>query len=154
MIIRSIKPDDLAAVLQLEQDNFEFPWSRKEFVLQLKQKRIIGAVAEHDGEIVGYMVYQNVSDDCVRQVSLISVCAKEKRRSVGRLMIEVLQSKCEIIYTMVRESNLPAQLFFKKMGFVCSEIKRGQYESTDEDAYIMAWESKEIVPFEAAHAAL
>ena len=37
----------------------------------------------------------------------------------------------------VRESNLPAQLFYRSVGFKASGIRRGYYKKYGEDAYVM-----------------
>ncbi len=37
----------------------------------------------------------------------------------------------------MRESNLQAQLFFKKMGFKAVLVIRSHYDDTEEDAYVM-----------------
>jgi ribosomal-protein-alanine N-acetyltransferase len=39
----------------------------------------------------------------------------------------------------VRETNLPAQLFFKKVGFRATTVLRSYYEDSPEDAYVMQY---------------
>ena len=55
----------------------------------------------------------------------------------------------------VRESNLAAQLFFKKMGFKAVLVLRSHYDDTDEDAYVMRFtlqdEEAILLPFAPAN---
>ena len=39
----------------------------------------------------------------------------------------------------VRETNLPAQLFFRQLGFRAVSVLRDFYEDTTEDAYLMQY---------------
>ncbi|HEV3083032.1 MAG TPA: ribosomal-protein-alanine N-acetyltransferase RimI, partial [Gemmataceae bacterium] len=39
----------------------------------------------------------------------------------------------------VRESNLPAQLFFKSQGFKAVRVLRRYYEDSGEDAYLLQY---------------
>jgi ribosomal-protein-alanine N-acetyltransferase len=40
----------------------------------------------------------------------------------------------------VRETNLDAQLFFRRLGFQAISVLRDFYEETPEDAYLMEFE--------------
>ena len=49
---------DMAEVLAIEADSFEYPWSEDDFIRCLRQRNVIGMVAELDDRIVGFMVYE------------------------------------------------------------------------------------------------
>jgi len=65
-----------------------------------------------------------------------------RRRAVGSQMARKLISKLSYdrrsrIMLEVRETNLPAQLFFRSVGFRAVSVLRQFYEDTPEDAYLM-----------------
>ena len=75
------------------------------------------------------------------------VVHKEYRRSgVGSLLLDKVISRknCKNLLASVRESNLSAQLFFKKKGFVLIGTKQGYFKTRykdvleTEDAYLFS----------------
>ena len=49
---------DMPEVLQTEQESFEFAWTEEDFLCCLRQRNCIGMVAEHDDQVVGFMIYE------------------------------------------------------------------------------------------------
>ena len=48
---------DMAEVLDIERDSFEFNWTEEDFLSCLRQRNCIGMVAEHEGRVCGFMIY-------------------------------------------------------------------------------------------------
>jgi [ribosomal protein S18]-alanine N-acetyltransferase len=145
---------DMAEVLETEADGFEFPWSEEDFIRCLRQRNCIGMVAEHADRVVGFMIYELHK---TRLHLLNFAVAKEfRRRGVGMQMLVKLIAKLSSqrrtrILLEVRETNLPAQLFFRSLGFRAVSVLRDFYDDTTEDAYLMQYryrpvESEIIVP--------
>lgn len=133
---------DMPEVLAIEREVFEFPWTELEFKRCLRHRAVIGMTAEHGERVVGFMVYEFTTTTIV--LLNFAVLADERRRGVGRQLVEKLQAKCSPqrrtrLELEVRESNLAAQVFFRKMGFRARAILRGGYVDSDEDAYRMVW---------------
>jgi len=133
---------DMPEVLEIEQQGFEFPWSEEDFVRCLRQRNCIGMVAEHDDRVVGYMIYELHRTRL--HILNFSVSKGMRRLHVGAQMIEKLISKLSSqrrsrITLEVRETNLPAQLFFRAKGFRAVSVLRDYYEDTPEDAYLMQY---------------
>ncbi len=133
---------DLPEVLQIEQASFEFPWTEEEFYRCLRQRNCIGMVAECDNQVVGYMVYEL----CKTRIHLLNfaVAPHYRRRGVGTQMIQKLIGKLSAqgrtrIVLEVRETNLPAQLFFRACQFRAVAVLRNYYTDTPEDAYLMQY---------------
>lgn len=131
---------DMAEVLDIETASFEFPWCEEDFIRALQQRNCIGMVAEADGHIVGFMVYELHKTQI--HVLNFAVARDYRRRSIGSQMFTKLASKLSHqrrtrIVLEVRETNLPAQLFFRSNGFRAISVLREFYEDTPEDAYIM-----------------
>jgi len=134
---------DMPEVLGIERHSFEFPWSEDEFVRCLRQRNCIGMVAEHDERIVGFMIYELHKNRL--HILNFAVRAEFRRRGVGSQMIRKLSGKLSQqrrnrILLEVRETNLPAQLFFRSSGFRAISLLREFYEDTPEDAYLMQFQ--------------
>ncbi len=131
---------DMSAVLDIESHSFEFPWSEDEFIRALRQRNCIGMVAELNEIVVGFMIYELHKNRL--HILNFAVNQDYRRDGVGRSMVEKLVSKLSYqrrsrILLEVRETNLPAQLFFKNVGFQAVSVLRDFYEDTTEDAYVM-----------------
>ncbi len=131
---------DMSAVLEIENHSFEFPWSEDEFIRALRQRNCIGMVAELNEVVVGFMIYELHKNRL--HILNFAVHSDYRRNSVGQSMVEKLVSKLSYqrrsrILLEVRETNLPAQLFFKNVGFQAVSVLRDFYEDTTEDAYVM-----------------
>lgn len=133
---------DMPSVLAIEESSFEFPWSEEEFIRCLRQRNCIGMVAEHDDEVVGFMIYELHKNRL--HLLNFAVDPEMRRSTIGRSMINKLVSKLSMdrrnrILLEVRETNLDAQLFFKDLGFRAISVLRDYYEDTTEDAYLMQY---------------
>ena len=129
---------DMSQVLQIEQASFKFRWSEDDFVRCLSQRNCIGMVAEQDDKVVGFMIYELHKD--YLHVLRFAVRPNHRRRGVGAQMVAKLVSKLSSsrrtrINLEVRETNLAAQVFFRKMGFRAVAVLRDYYDDSTEDAY-------------------
>lgn len=132
--------NDMPTVLRIENDSFDFAWTEDDFLCALRQKDCIGMVAEYDGEVVGFMVYQLHANKL--SVLNLAVDPQFRRRGIGSQMVGKLKAKLscqrrESIELETRESNLASQLFFRSENFRAVAILHGWYEETNEDAYTM-----------------
>jgi ribosomal-protein-alanine N-acetyltransferase len=58
---------------------------------------------------------------------------------VSKLVGKLSAQRRKRLVLTLRESNLPAQLFFRVVGFRAVEVVRGYYEDSGEDGYRMAY---------------
>lgn len=133
---------DMPAVLEIEQQSFEFPWSEEEFVRCLRQRNCIGMVAERDTAVAGFMIYELHKNRL--HLLNFAVASSMRRTGVGSSMVEKLSSKLTAdrrnrIMLEVRETNLDAQIFFRQRGFRAVSVLRSFYEDSPEDAYLMQY---------------
>lgn len=133
---------DMPEALAIEESSFEFPWTEEDFVRCLRQRNCIGMVAERNDKIVGFMIYELLQSEL--HVLNFAVRKEFRRMGVGSQMMEKLVSKLSYgrrdrIVLEVRETNLDAQLFFKKQTFRAIDVLRDYYEDTIEDAYLMQY---------------
>jgi len=145
---------DMADALEIETDGFEFPWSEDDFIRCLRQRNCIGMVAEQEDRVVGFMIYE-LHKTRLHLLNL-AVSKDYRRRGVGAQMLAKLTAKLSTqrrtrILLEVRETNLPAQVFFRAQGFRAVSVLRDFYDDTTEDAYLMQYryrpvESEIILP--------
>jgi ribosomal-protein-alanine N-acetyltransferase len=133
---------DMPEVLEIESECFEFPWLEEDFIRCLRQRNCIGMVAECDDRVVGFMIYE--LNKTRIQVLNFATAAAYRRRGVGSQMIGKLIGKLSTgrrtrVTLEVRETNLPAQLFFRESGFRAVSVLRNYYNDTPEDAYVMQY---------------
>lgn len=133
---------DMPEVLAIENHSFEFPWSEEDFIRCLRQRNCIGMVAEFEERVVGFMIYELHKTRL--HILNFAVRPDYRRRSVGAAMISKLIGKLSLqrrtkILLEVRETNLAAQLFFRRAGFRAVNVLRDFYDDTTEDAYLMQY---------------
>ncbi|HUT89398.1 MAG TPA: ribosomal protein S18-alanine N-acetyltransferase [Thermoguttaceae bacterium] len=147
---------DMPEVLGIEAESFEFPWLEEDFIRCLRQRNCIGMVAERDDRVVGFMIYELAKNRI--QVLNLATAAESRRRGIGTQMIGKLIGKLSAqrrtrVTLEVRETNLPAQLFFRDNGFRAVSVLRDYYEDTPEDAYVMQHRFRQAAaaPFQPAN---
>lgn len=131
---------DMPEVLEIERQSFEFAWCEEDFLYCLRERYCIGMVAEYNHRIMGFMICE--LHKAKIHILNFAVDPEFQRQTIGTQMIEKLvdkltQQQRQEIVLEVRESNLRAQLFFKKMGFKAVLVLRNHYDDTNEDAYVM-----------------
>ena len=144
---------DLPTVLEIEESNFEFPWTEDDFLRCLRQRNCIGMVVELDDEIVGFMIYELHTNRL--HILNFAVAESVMRRGIGTALVDKLVSKLSPhrrnrIVLEVRETNLDAQLFFKSLGFRAISVLRDYYDDTVVDEYLMQFRYTEELKTERA----
>jgi len=145
--VRWMVRGDLAEVLEIERLSFEFQWSEQDFINALRHRSRIGIVAVEDGTdlIRGYAVYELGKSKLTLLNMAVEPCVRG--RGVGSVMLEKIIDKLSPerrtrLICDVRETNLDTQLWLRNRGFKATEIIRGHYEDTDEDAYRFVYRAK------------
>lgn len=138
--IRWLIRRDMPHVLEIEKASFRAAWTEEDFLSCLRQRNCIGMVAEHDHQIVGFMIYE-LHKSRLRILNF-AVAPWMRRRRVGAQMVQRLidklsQQRRKEITLEVRETNLAAQLFFQRQNFRALTVLRQHYEDTAEDAYLL-----------------
>jgi len=133
---------DFAQVLGIEQACFEFPWTEEEFLQCLHQPNCLGMVAEYEGRVVGFVIYETPKNRIF--VTNIATDPEFQRHGVARQMIQKLVAKMiyqrrQKIAIEIRETNLPALLCFRALGFRTALIRKNFYENQSEDAYVLQY---------------
>ena len=133
---------DMLEVLSIEKEAFEFPWSDEDFTRCLRQRNCIGMVAELADSVVGFMIYE-LHRSRLHMLNF-AVARSHRRLGIGSQMMRKLVAKLAPerrtrIVLEVRETNLPAQLFFRSFGFRAISVLKDFYQDSAEDAYLMQY---------------
>ena len=141
VLVRWLVERDMPEVLACEGQSFEFPWSEQDFIQALRRRNCIGMAAEYQDRVVGFMVYELHKTHL--HVLGLAVDHTFRHRGIGGQMVAKLVSKLSSIRRRlvleVRETNLPALLFFKRCGFKAICVLHNHYDETVDDAYRMVY---------------
>lgn len=135
--VRFIIGRDYPEVMAIENHSFAFPWSQDEMLNCLRMNRVKGKVVDDGKRILGYVVYEVMAGE--RTILNIAVHPDHRRQGIGRAMIGKVchaNDGQRSLRVMVRERNLDGQLFFRDCGFRAERVLRGQFDDTDEDAFL------------------
>ncbi len=138
MIIRDATLADIAAIVALEHQVYDEPWSEAIIRDELTQRtRIYLVVTEGDG-IVGFGGVMLVDDDA--HLTTLGVAPEARQRHLGtRLLLALveraLDSGSRHLTLEVRASNTNAQRLYERFGFAEVGKRHGYYRG--EDAVVM-----------------
>ena len=139
--IRWLIRRDMQQVLDIEEASFEFPWDEDTFLQQLRQRNIIGMVYATEYSVLGYCIYE--LHKTRYDIMNIAVHPRYRHQGVATSLVNRLINKLDnrrsAVSTIVRETNLSAQLFFQRQGFRATNVLRNWYDDCDEDGYAMQW---------------
>lgn len=138
---------DMPEVETIERESFEFPWSEEDFTRCLRQRNCIGMVAEMADSVVAFMIYE--LHRAKLHVLNFAVLRSHRRLGIGSRMMDKLIGKLTPdrrgrIVLEVRETNLPAQLFFRSLGFRATSVLKDFYQDSTEDAYLMQYQAAAV----------
>lgn len=129
--------DDFDAVMAIERQSFEFPWSEADMMRCLRNQSVVAMVAEVDEVVVGYIIYE--LNKTYYWLMNIAVHPDWRHLSIGSQLLTKLKGKLSFqrrstIRCLIREKNLAAHLWLAANGFKATGISRSQFVDTDEDA--------------------
>lgn len=133
---------DIPHIALLERECFSAPWSENALLETMKQENSVFLVAEHDGEIFGYVGSYHAAGE--GYITNVAVSAGMRRKGVGRALICALKEKAKeyafsFLTLEVRVGNLPAIALYESLGFESLGRRPRFYSNPVEDAYIMTW---------------
>jgi len=135
-------PDDLAAVVAIENVIYEFPWSSGNFADSI----VAGyhcRVLEHEGPVVGYGVLSVAAGES--HLLNLSIASAWQRQGLGRLLLrcfvdEARAAGARIMILEVRPSNAAGRALYEHSGFERVGMRRAYYPAAQgkEDAIVMS----------------
>jgi len=148
--IRWLIRRDLPEVLDIERASSASPWTEEDFLYYLRKRNVIGMVAEHAEQVVGFMLYELHKT----RLNLLHLAVHPGywRRGIGEAMLTKLLDKLNgerrsRLTLLVAESNLDAQLFFRDMGLRATGVLREHFDD-GQDAFSMEYRCRKAVTCE------
>ena len=141
-VLRRMRWWDLDEVLAIEERAYpEETWSARAFWSELGQVDTRHYVVAVDGErVVGYAGLCDYPDEAF--VQTVAVAPEEQGRGVGeQLLVELLaeadRRRKSPVALEVRADNERAQRLYAKHGFRRTGVRRGYYQPSGTDAWVM-----------------
>jgi len=143
IVLRTLKREDLPAVLEIERRSFGQPWSRAFFEKELSTPfaRLVAAVDEGALRpcLAGYTCRWRVTDE----VHLLNVAVHPEYRGtgIGRRLVEAVLDEARsgaarVVFLEVRAGNVVARRLYRRLGFRDIGVRRGYY-GPGQDAIVM-----------------
>lgn len=142
LIFRPMALDDIAGVLLIENQGYDFPWSPGLFEQAIKSTKY--CVVAHEGEnLVGFAILSYV----VGEAELLNICIDPKQQGKGyatllldHLVEHAAQKDNHEMYLEVRVTNAAAIHIYEQAGFNEIGRRKNYYptKSGKEDAILMA----------------
>ena len=134
--------DDLSAVLKIEHEAFNSPWSKSTFCegISGKYPHTHFLVGRHQGNPIAYINFVVVDGDC--HITNLAVASDFRRFGVAKYMLAKSLDQMKIlggkqVFLEVRTSNVAAQRLYRQFGFYINSIRKKYYSDNGEDAYIL-----------------
>ena len=132
----------VAAVAELERQNFSEPWPEIAVRSELTNKLALWLVAVEDGVVAGYVGSQTV----LQEADMMNIAVGEgfRRRGIARMLVEELIRRLDAyqLTLEVRASNAPAIALYESLGFTQVGLRKNYYHKPKEDALILRKEWK------------
>lgn len=135
MSIRRCEKKDLDKVMEIEENSFDYPYSREVFEDHLSSDLFL-VIENEKGKIVGYILAEDQTD--YGMIISIAVSPSHREKGFGRSLLEGVQNKIDAddYLLTVRVSNQEALEFYDKVGFSNVGKIEGYYQN-DEKALLM-----------------
>ena len=123
--MRFLHNHDLSSILEIEEQNFEHPWVREDFISILRKRETTMMVSEIDNKIMGYMIYELYKNH-INLIRLV-VPPECRRHGIGSALVNKIISKLSTcrrnhIELEIDDDNLAVHLFLKSLGFHATNI--------------------------------
>lgn len=137
--IRSLKPEHIPQIAQLEKICFSEPWSENG-ILEAYKSGTKFFVAEKNGSLLGYIGIKSVIDE--GYITNVAVFPQYRNQGIASALIgrvfELAEEKVLTFVSLeVRVSNFEAVALYEKLGFITEGRRKNFYRSPNEDALIM-----------------
>ena len=134
----------LDAVLEIERQAYEFPWTHGNFIDSLAAGYVARVIYGERGEMLGYFIAMPGVDEM--HLLNLTVAPARQHQGHARFMLDGLVAACRRrgarqLWLEVRESNARARAIYLRRGFVQMGVRKGYYPAAQgrrEDAVVMS----------------
>ena len=140
MEIQKATLDNVNEMLKIEKKAFVSHWSKQSFIDEFGAENGHYIAAVDNGKIIGYSGFRYVLDE--GHITTLAVQKKSRKKGIGTKLIAQLiedakKHGLKKLFLEVRQSNVPAQKIYKKLGFKVLDRRREYYQHPVEDALVM-----------------
>jgi [ribosomal protein S18]-alanine N-acetyltransferase len=135
-------PEQIDAVLAIEQVSFTNPWTREMYHAELENRGVSFCflAKDQEGRTVGFCSVWRVLDEL--HINNLAVMPGYRRAGVATALLERaleqgVASGAQRATLEVRRSNDPARLLYERFGFTVAGIRRAYYTKPVEDALVL-----------------
>jgi ribosomal-protein-alanine N-acetyltransferase len=144
-------PDEIDAILAIEEASFTNPWTRDMYVAELKNVGVSFFYLARDKgrQIVGFCSFWRVLDEL--HINNLAVVPQYRRQGVAtallrRVMDEAARFGIRRTMLEVRRSNAAARQLYERFGFVVAGTRSNYYTNPIEDALVLWREERRQRP--------
>lgn len=125
---------------KIVEEGLPWSWTSGRVARAIRDKETEVAVARRNGRVIAFAVMQFALDEA--HLVLFGVDPRFQMRGLGRRLLRWLESMARTaglgtVFLEVRAKNLVAREFYKSLGYLEVDIRRGFYSGI-EDAVLMA----------------
>ncbi|MDD1702651.1 MAG: ribosomal protein S18-alanine N-acetyltransferase [Methanoregula sp.] len=142
-VIRRATPADVPAIVAIEKEAFVDAWDDGIFTEALSYYPTTYFVAASNGQVCGFIVgaLEDTGENIYGHICNFAVSAAHQRKGIGRQLVLRLEHQFALELATgsqleVRESNMLAQKFYKRLGYQ-NVFQVGGYYANGEDALVM-----------------
>ena len=135
-------PEDIDAVLEIEQASFANPWTRDMYLAELEHRgtSFCYIARDADGAAVGFCSFWRILDEL--HINNLAVLPARRRSGVATaLLVFVLGEGARLgarrATLEVRRSNAIARSLYERFGFSVAGVRRAYYTHPVEDALVL-----------------
>lgn len=146
--VRKMKPDDIPAVVAIDQSSFTLPWPETSYRYELQSNKAARCLVaeDNDQEIVAMIVSWMIEDEL--HIATFATHLNHRRKGIGSLLLMQALEEARAVgarraFLEVREGNVAAQEIYRKFGFKVAGRRLKYYRDNAEDAILMTLEPLE-----------
>ncbi|KYC50148.1 MAG: putative N-acetyltransferase [Candidatus Methanofastidiosum methylothiophilum] len=143
MIVRNVGPDDIYTVIDLEYQNFDYPYPPEVINFLYESHRDTFLVAEKEREVIGFVI--GIVQKKEGHILVIAIRDDYKKKGIGtflmKKLIDIYKKKgITQLKLEVRASNVAALSMYKNLGFKITNRLKHYYEN-GEDGFLLRREN-------------
>jgi ribosomal-protein-alanine N-acetyltransferase len=134
--------DDLAGVLDVEQESFTNPWTREIYAWELQNRSVchIFVVRTPDCPVAGFCAFWLVFDEI--HINNLAIRPALRGRGIGTALLHHVLAEAKTLGARratleVRASNAGARRLYERLGFYVAGTRKNYYSHPVEDALIL-----------------
>ncbi|MEN6610453.1 MAG: ribosomal protein S18-alanine N-acetyltransferase [Methanoregulaceae archaeon] len=143
LAIRHTGISDMPAIVAIERESFVDPWDQQTFIETLSYFPDTFFTVWSGNEIAGFAVggYEDTGENIYGHICNLAIKRSHQKAGIGRTLVTRLEQQFMIGLASastleVRVGNIPAQKFYRKLGY--TEVFRiAEYYANKEDAIVM-----------------